>query len=88
MLSEVELDIKYEGYLRRQEQEVERARRQEGIEIPDGFDYDSVDGISSESREKFKAIRPHSIGQAERISGVRVSDIAVLAVAVRSVKRG
>ena len=88
VLSEVELDIKYEGYLRRQEQEVERARRQEGIEIPDGFDYDSVDGISSESREKFKAIRPHSIGQAERISGVRVSDIAVLAVAVRSVKRG
>ena len=58
------------------------------MEIPADFDYDAVDGISSESREKLKAIRPISIGQAGRISGVRVSDIAVLAVAVRSIKRG
>ena len=58
------------------------------MEIPSDFDYDSVDGISAESREKLKAIRPLSIGQAARISGVRVSDVAVLAVAVRSAKRG
>ena len=55
---------------------------------PADFDYDSVDGISSESKEKLKAIRPLSVGQAMRISGVRVSDIAVLSVAVRSRERG
>ena len=55
--------------------------------IPADFDYDSIDGISSESREKLKAVRPMSLGQAGRISGVRVSDIAVLAVAIRS-RRG
>ena len=83
-LEEVELDIKYEGYLKRQNIEAEKAKKEENMIIPDGFDYDSVDGLSSESREKFKLIKPHSIGQAGRISGVRVSDVAVLAVAVRS----
>lgn len=88
VLNEVELDIKYSGYLRRQEIEADRAKRQEIIEIPEDFDYDSVEGISSESREKFKSVRPHSIGQAGRISGVRVSDVAVLSIAVRSRGRG
>ncbi len=86
-LEEVELDIKYEGYLKRQNIEAEKAKKEENMIIPDDFDYDSVDGLSSESREKFKLIKPHSIGQAGRISGVRVSDVAVLAVAVRS-RRG
>ena len=88
VLTEAELDIRYEGYISRQERELEKARKAEKLEIPADFDYDSVDGISSESKEKLKAIRPLSIGQAGRISGVRVSDIAVLAVAVRSVRRG
>ena len=88
VLAEAELDIRYEGYISRQERELEKARKAENLEIPADFDYDSVDGISSESKEKLKAIRPLSIGQAGRISGVRVSDIAVLAVAVRSVRRG
>lgn len=88
VLSEAELDIKYEGYLQRQEKEAEKAKRMENMEIPSDFDYDSVDGISSESREKLKTVRPLSIGQASRISGVRVTDIAVLSVAVRSRKRG
>ena len=86
-LEEVELDVKYAGYLKRQEVEAERAKKEENIVIPDDFDYDSIDGISSESREKFKMIKPHSIGQAGRISGVRVSDVAILAVAVRG-RRG
>ena len=87
ILRRVELDIRYSGYLLRQEREVEKARREENMEIPQDFDYDSIDGISSESKEKLKTVRPASIGQAARISGVRVSDIAVLAVAVRS-RRG
>ncbi len=88
ILTEAELDIRYAGYIDRQERELEKARKAENMEIPADFDYDSVDGISSESREKLKTVRPVSVGQAARISGVRVSDIAVLAVAVRSMKRG
>ena len=83
ILSEVQLDVKYSGYLKRQDSEAERVKRQEAILIPEDFDYDKVDGLSSESREKFKAIKPHSIGQAGRISGVRVSDVAILSVAVK-----
>ena len=88
ILREAELDIRYSGYIDRQERELEKARKAENMEIPSDFDYDSVDGISAEAREKLKAIRPRSIGQAGRISGIRVSDTAVLAVAVRSFKRG
>ena len=88
VIDTAELDIKYAGYLEREEREVERSRKSENMAIPADFDYDSVDGISSESKEKLKAIRPLSVGQAMRISGVRVSDIAVLSVAVRSRERG
>lgn len=85
---EVELDLKYEGYLKRQEREIARFEKSESVAIPENFDYDSVDGLSQESREKFKAIRPRNVGQAGRISGVRVSDIAVLQVALRGLKGG
>lgn len=88
ILSEVQLDVKYSGYLKRQDNEAERVKRQETMIIPENFDYDKVDGISAESREKFKAIRPHSIGQAGRISGVRVSDIAILSVAIKGRNNG
>ena len=88
ILSEVQLDVKYSGYLKRQENEAERVKRQEAMIIPDNFDYDSVDGISAESREKFKSVRPHSIGQAGRLSGVRVSDVAILSVAIKGRNNG
>ena len=88
ILSEVQLDVKYSGYLKRQDNEAERVKRQEAMIIPENFDYDKVDGISAESREKFKAIRPHSIGQAGRVSGVRVSDIAILSVAIKGRNNG
>ena len=80
--------MKYEGYLKRQEREIARFEKSESVAIPEDFDYDSVDGLSQESREKFKAIRPRNVGQAGRISGVRVSDIAVLQVALRGLKGG
>ena len=76
----LELKVKYEGYIQRQDRQVERFSKMEGIRIPEDFDYDDIDGISSESREKLKAVRPTSIGQASRISGVRPSDITVLLV--------
>lgn len=77
---QVELDVKYEGYVRRQDRQVDRFLRMERMAIPFDFDYDAVGGLSTESREKFKAVRPVSIGQAGRISGVRTSDLAILMV--------
>lgn len=77
---QAELDIKYDGYIKRQERQVDRFAQLEEMSIPADFDYDSVDGISAESREKFKQVRPMSIGQAGRISGVRNSDVAILMV--------
>ncbi|MCP5513985.1 MAG: tRNA uridine-5-carboxymethylaminomethyl(34) synthesis enzyme MnmG [Spirochaetales bacterium] len=79
-LSLVELDIKYEGYIDRQERQVKRFEKMEKMKIPENFNYDTVDGISTESRQKFKAVMPATIGQATRISGVRNSDIAVLMI--------
>ena len=82
---EVELDVKYEGYLRRQESEAEAFSRQETMAIPADMDYDAIKGLSSESREKLKLVRPASIGQAQRISGLRVSDIALIMMALKGV---
>ena len=79
----LELKVKYDGYIRRQDRQVDRFAKLEGIRIPEDFDYDKVEGISTESREKLKAIRPTSIGQASRINGVRTSDVTVLLVYLR-----
>lgn len=79
---QVELDVKYAGYINRQDRQVSRFEKLESLVIPATFDYDKVDGLSAESREKFKKIRPHSVGQATRISGVRSGDIAILIIHV------
>jgi tRNA uridine 5-carboxymethylaminomethyl modification enzyme len=81
-LRHLELEVKYEGYIKRQMQQVERFQRLEELRIPDDFDYEGLEGISTESRMKLKEIRPRSVGQASRVSGVRSSDIAVLMVAL------
>ncbi|MEA1910980.1 MAG: tRNA uridine-5-carboxymethylaminomethyl(34) synthesis enzyme MnmG [Spirochaetota bacterium] len=82
-ISHTELDLKYEGYISRQMKQVDRFHKMEKRKIPVDFDYDLVEGISSESREKLKKIKPVSIGQASRISGVRNSDIAVLMILLK-----
>ncbi|MDA3958768.1 tRNA uridine-5-carboxymethylaminomethyl(34) synthesis enzyme MnmG [Oceanispirochaeta sp.] len=79
-LQHSELDVKYEGYVARQERQIVRFKKMEYMLIPEGFDYEAIEGISKESREKLKKIQPRSVGQASRISGVRSSDIAVLTV--------
>ena len=78
-----ELNVKYEGYIRRQDKQVERFKNLEKIVIKPDFDWDAVDGISTESREKFKLVRPETLGQASRISGVRAADITVLLAYLR-----
>ena len=81
---EVELDIKYAGYLKRQETEASKFDKSEKIAIPEDINYDDIDGLSSESREKFKMIKPTNVGQAMRISGVRVSDAALLMMYIKT----
>jgi tRNA uridine 5-carboxymethylaminomethyl modification enzyme len=78
-----ELDVKYEGYILRQSRQVDLFQRMEELLIPEGFDYTRAAGLSTEAREKFKRIRPLSVGQAARISGVRSADLAVLLVHLR-----
>lgn len=77
-LHQAELDIKYEGYIVRQEQQIRRFEKMERMKIPEDFDYRKIEGLSHEAKERFQNIRPLSLGQASRISGVRNSDIAVL----------
>ena len=76
----VEIGMKYEGYIRRQEKQVEEFQREESRLLPEGIDYMQLEGLRVEARQKLSEIRPLSVGQASRISGVSPSDIAVLLI--------
>ena len=78
--AQVEVQAKYAGYLERQREEIERQRRHENTDIPTGFDYDKVRGLSSEVLLKLKRTQPVTIGQAARISGVTPAAISLLLV--------
>ena len=77
---EVEIQIKYAGYLLRQEKQVEEFKKEEARLLPQDLDYESIGGLRLEARQKLQQIRPRSIGQAGRISGVSPADIAVLLI--------
>jgi tRNA uridine 5-carboxymethylaminomethyl modification enzyme len=77
---QTEIQIKYAGYIEKELQQVHKIKRLEDILIPTDFDFDRVKSLSFESREKFKKIRPETLSQASRISGVSPSDISVLLV--------
>ena len=77
---QVEIGIKYEGYIERQKRQVENFEKMENRRIPDGIDYDDVESLRLEARYRLKTIRPSSVGQAARLSGVSPADIAVLLV--------
>ena len=77
---EVEIQIKYAGYLARQEKQVQEFKKEESRRLPEGIDYNAITGLRLEARQKLSEIRPLSIGQAGRISGVSPSDIAVLLI--------
>lgn len=77
---QAEISLKYEGYIKRQLKQIEEFAKMERRLLPDDIDYDEVTGLRLEAREKLKKIRPHSFGQASRISGVSPADISVLMV--------
>jgi tRNA uridine 5-carboxymethylaminomethyl modification enzyme len=86
IIEEVEIQVKYAGYIKRQLQQVGRFKKLETKTIPTGFSYDRIAGFSSEVREKLKRVRPSSIGQASRISGITPAAISLLLVALEKHK--
>lgn len=81
-LEQVQIQIKYEGYLTRQQAMIEKQRKMEEKKIPDGFDYVKIKGLRTEAQQKLMEVQPKTIGQASRISGVNPADIAVLLIAL------
>lgn len=77
---QVYIQIKYEGYIKKANEQVERMMKMEDKKIPQDIDYDQINGLASEAKEKLKKIRPLSVGQASRISGVNPADISILLV--------
>jgi tRNA uridine 5-carboxymethylaminomethyl modification enzyme len=80
VLEQVEIQIKYDGYIKREFEMVEELSRQENTKIPEKIDYTKIHSLSSEGKSKLDKIKPETIGQASRISGVSASDVAVLLV--------
>jgi tRNA uridine 5-carboxymethylaminomethyl modification enzyme len=83
----IQLEVKYEGYIKRQLQQIERSQKLEHRPIPNMFDYDGISGFSTEVREKLKRVKPASVGQASRISGVTPAAISLLLVAIERHRR-
>lgn len=83
VIEQVEIQLKYAGYIKKEEQKVERMKRMENKRIPANIDYDQVDGLATEGRQKLEKIRPETLAQASRISGVNPADIAILSVYIR-----
>jgi tRNA uridine 5-carboxymethylaminomethyl modification enzyme len=84
VLEQVEIEVKYDGYLKRQEEQVQQFKRSESIRIPNDFGFENVKSLSKEGSEKLQRVRPRTIGQASRISGVTPADISVLMIALRN----
>ncbi|HMD14384.1 MAG TPA: tRNA uridine-5-carboxymethylaminomethyl(34) synthesis enzyme MnmG, partial [Bacteroidota bacterium] len=83
IIEQIDIEIKYNGYINRQEDEIKRFERYESLSIPSEFDFSSIGALSAEGKEKLKKIKPSSIGQASRISGVTSADVSVLMVHLR-----
>jgi tRNA uridine 5-carboxymethylaminomethyl modification enzyme len=82
-MNQIEIEIKYDGYIKRQSEQIEHFNKNENIRIPEDFKYDKIKSISSEALDKLKKIKPSSIGQATRIAGVRPSDISAILIYMR-----
>ncbi len=77
---EVEIQVKYEGYIKMEEEQVEKFKKLENKKIPEGIDFSNIEGLRLEARQKLNKVKPMSVGQASRISGVSPADISVLLI--------
>ncbi len=84
---QVEIHVKYAGYMERQDKAIDRFLKAESLPIPDDFEYDTLEGLPRESRQRLKEVRPATFGQAGRIPGVRPSDLAVLHIHLEKRRR-
>ena len=84
---EVEIQIKYEGYIKLQNAQVEKAKKLENKLLPENINYEAIGGIRLEARQKLSKLRPRSVGQASRISGVSPADISVILIYLEQLKR-
>jgi len=87
VINQVEIQIKYSGYIKRQEEEVRRFKKTENYRIPSDIDYSQLYGISHEGMQRFSEIKPVSLGQAKRIPGVTPSDVTALMIHLEKMKR-
>ena len=78
----MQIELKYEGYLRRQEEHVRQFVESERLEIPVGFEFQRLKSLSNEGKEKLQRVKPRSIGQAARISGVTAADVSILMISL------
>ena len=85
-IEQVEIQIKYEGYIKKALDKVEKLKRMEAKRIPENIDYDAINSLATEARQKLSKIRPETIAQASRISGVNPSDISILMVYIEQGK--
>lgn len=86
VLKEIETEVKYEGYLAKQNIQIEQSKKQETTNLPDGLDYSKIKGLRIEAQQKLNNVKPLTLGQASRISGVSPADIAVLTVYLKTLK--
>ena len=77
---QAEIQIKYEGYIEKSLQQVERLKKMEDKKIPENIDYDAINGLATEAKHNLKEVQPLSIAQASRISGVNPADISILLI--------
>ena len=87
VVEEVEIQVKYEGYLKLQEAQVEKFKKLETKKLPEDIDYNELKGLRIEARQKLNKIKPTSVGQASRISGVSPADVSVLLIYLEQLKR-
>ncbi|MFT7688383.1 MAG: tRNA uridine 5-carboxymethylaminomethyl modification enzyme [Candidatus Azotimanducaceae bacterium] len=83
---QLEIDLKYEGYIVRQEEEIARMKDQQEVPVPANFDYSNISGLSNEVRQKLEEVRPETIGQAGRISGVTPAAVSILLIHLKKTK--
>jgi tRNA uridine 5-carboxymethylaminomethyl modification enzyme len=88
ILEKAEIEIKYEGYIQRQQKEVERFKNMERMKIPPEFDYMTIRGLSNELREKLSSVKPISVGQASRVPGITPAALSTLMIYIKKRDQG